>query len=294
MNTERNTTGGTPLRPLLVVKLGGAANVPHDAALDDIAGRVREGARLVIVHGGSAEADRLGKDVGHPPRTLTSPSGHTSRHTDPRTRELFVMATALVNRTLVGALQRRGIHAAGISGLDGALLAGERKTALRTVHEGRVRVVRDDWSGKITRCNPGILRALLDTGHTPVVAPLAMTTDGDPLNVDGDRAAAAIAAAVSADHATSLVMLTGARGLYRAFPDERTRIAAASIDNFDSLLGFAQGRMKRKVVAAREALEGGAQEVAIGSARGIAPITSAMNGGGTILTPHHSPTEVAQ
>ena len=78
----------------IVIKLGGAEGVDHEAALRDVAALVEEGQRVVLVHGGSAGTDRLAADVGHPRRVLYSPSGHESRHTDPRTLELFVMATA--------------------------------------------------------------------------------------------------------------------------------------------------------------------------------------------------------
>ncbi|MEM9382608.1 MAG: [LysW]-aminoadipate kinase, partial [Planctomycetota bacterium] len=180
----------------VVLKLGGAAGVDHASSLDDVAERVTRGDRIVVVHGGSDEANRLGDAVGHPARTLRSPSGHESRHTDPRTLELFVMATALVNRRIVGALQARGVDAVGLSGLDGGTLVGARKEAIRAIENGRVRVVRDDWSGRIREVHADLMRDLLDEGRVPVLAPVAMTERGEPLNVDGDRAAAAVAGAL--------------------------------------------------------------------------------------------------
>lgn len=265
----------------VVVKLGGAADVVHDAALRDVHRLRAEGTSVVVVHGGSAEADRLGRDVGHPARRLMSPSGHESRHTDPRTLELFVMATALVNRRIVGSLQAVGTNAFGLSGLDGSLLRGRRKGALRTVENGRVKVVRDDWSGRIEVVNGELCRTLLGAGLTPVIAPLAMTAEGEPLNVDGDRAAAAVAGAIGA---SELVFLTGANGLYRSFPDPDSRVAEAEAGQFDELLGFAQGRMKRKVVASKEALDAGVGRVDIATAAGASPIMAALAGEGTVIT----------
>ncbi|MEM8712177.1 MAG: [LysW]-aminoadipate kinase [Planctomycetota bacterium] len=264
----------------LVVKLGGAEGVRHDHALRDIAELARQGVQVIVVHGGSAEANRLGLDVGHPAAVLTSPSGHESRHTDPRTLEVFVMATALVNRRLVGALQADGINAFGLSGLDGASIRGTRKSAIRSVENGRVRVVRDDWSGRIESVDSAPLRSLLRAGLTPVMAPLAMTAEGQPLNVDGDRVASAVASALRAD---ALVLLTGANGLYASFPDEGTRIACASMEHVDELIGYAEGRMKRKVLAANEALEGGVGRVAIAAASSPAPVVDALRGSGTTL-----------
>ncbi len=43
--------------------------------------------------------------------------------------------------------------------------------------------------------------------------------------------------------------------------------------------------MRRKVMAATEALEGGAVEVVVADANADAPITTALDGGGTHLLP---------
>ncbi len=277
------------VRPV-VLKLGGAAGVDHGPALDDVAARLAQHERIVIVHGGSAETDRLGNAVGHPARTLHSPGGHASRHTDPRTLELFVMATALVNRRIVGALQARGIDAVGLSGLDGATLLGERKRAIRTVENGRVRIVRDDWSGRIREARSEFIEDILAAERVPVLAPLAMTERGEPLNVDGDRAAAAIAGALGAE---ALVLLTGVPGLMRSFPDAGTLIHGADFAEIESLLECAQGRMKRKIIAAREALEAGVDRVIIAASNVDAPLSAALAGNGTTIA-RECVTEVAR
>lgn len=264
----------------LVIKLGGAEGIDPSAALDDVGRLAEAGRRVVLVHGGSAETDRLARDVGHGARSLQSPGGHTSRYTDPRTLELFVMATALVNRRLVGGLQARGVDAAGLSGLDGATLQGERKGAVRHVENGRMRVIRDDWSGRIRGVDPGLLQDMLEAGRVPVLAPLAMTERGEPLNVDGDRAAAAVAGALGR---SELVILTGVPGLMRSFPDPASLVEWASASEMEALLGYAKGRMKRKVLAAQEALDGGVSRVAISAAEGATPVWNALDGAGTTI-----------
>lgn len=262
----------------IVIKLGGAQGVDHEAALRDVAALVEEGQRVVLVHGGSAETDRLAADVGHPRRVLHSPSGHESRHTDPRTLELFVMATALVNRRIVGALRALGVRAAGVSGLDGGLLVGRRKGALRAVVDGRVRVIRDDWSGRIESVDASLVQGLVEGGFVPVVAPIAGTIMGEPLNVDGDRAAAALAGALDA---RALLLATAVPGLMERFPDPESLVRTATLGEIDRLLDCAEGRMKRKVLAAREALEAGVERAVIAAAGGDTPVRDALAGGGT-------------
>jgi len=261
-----------------VVKIGGAANVDVDAACADVAALVREGERLVLVHGGSDAATRLGEALGHPPRFVTSPSGHTSRLTDERTLEIFVMATAALNRRIVSGLQARGVDAFGLSGIDGRALRARRKEAIRVVEDGRVRLVRDDWTGTPESANAVLLGSLLDAGHTPVLAPIGMGAGGEALNVDGDRAAALVAAAL---RARSLVLLTAVPGLLRAFPDEGSLVRRLAADEIEDAIEWAGGRMKKKVLAAREALAGGVERVVIAGSGGSRPLRDALDGGGT-------------
>jgi len=108
---------------------------------------------------------------------------------------------------------------------------------------------------------------------------LAVSEKGEMLNVDADRAAAMVAAAMQAD---TLVLLTGAPGLLRAFPDESTLIPRLPAARLDEAMEYAQGRMKKKVLAAREALEGGVPRVIIADGRREErPLLRALEGAGT-------------
>ncbi|HUN22868.1 MAG TPA: [LysW]-aminoadipate kinase [Anaerolineales bacterium] len=266
----------------IVIKIGGADGVPIEPTCADIAAQVQAGKPVVVVHGGSGLANSLGEQIGHPPRFVTSESGHTSRYTDARTLEIFLMATGLLNRQIVAQLQGLGCNAFGLSGLDGKTLQARRKEMLRIVENGKRKVLRDDFTGTIEQVAADGLSLLLSAGFTPVVAPLAISQLNEPLNVDGDRAAAAIAAAL---HAQTLVLLTNVTGLYRNFPDEASLIASLPASKLpEALEQYAQGRMKRKVLAAQEALQGGVAQVVISSARVPNPLSHALNGGGTQIS----------
>ena len=274
MNTQQHT---------LVIKLSGSAGIDYDVACEDVAALVHEGARVVLVHGGSQRANELGEQLGFLPRFLTSPSGHTSRYTDLRTRDIYVMATSALNANLVCWLQARGANALGLSGLDGRLLSGQRKDAIRAIDEetGRVRVIRDDYSGTIDGVNASLLETLLDAGTVPVVAPVAISSAHEPLNVDGDRAAAAIATAIGA---TELIILSNVAGLMRTYPDESTLVPVVTREHLGEALAWAQGRMKRKVIGVEEALSGGVRQVRLADGRVSNPVSAALAGHGTLFT----------
>jgi acetylglutamate/LysW-gamma-L-alpha-aminoadipate kinase len=265
----------------IIIKLGGAAGVNAESVLDDVAGLVAEGWPVVLVHGTSAAADALAARAGVTVRQITSPSGHVSRYTDPEMLELYVAAAAgQMNKTLVAQLQQRGCNAAGLSGVDGRLLLARRKEAVRAVENGRQRIIRDDYTGQIEGANGGLLRLLLAAGYTPVIAPLALGIQGERLNVDGDRAAAALATALAAD---ALIILSNVPGLLADFPDETSLIRHVDPARLDLVEGLAQGRMKKKLLAAREALSGGVQAVILADSRRPNPLRAALAGEGTVI-----------
>jgi acetylglutamate/LysW-gamma-L-alpha-aminoadipate kinase len=266
---------------MIVIKVGGSAGINYDLVCDDIAALVKDGHRLVLIHGGSDETNRISTQLGKPPRILTSPQGFTSRYTDAETLDIFAMVYAgKMNTRIVERLQKRGVNAVGLSGLDGRALEGPRKASVRAVVDGRQVLVRDDYTGKVERVNARLLRLLLDHGFVPVLSPPACSTDGEAINVDGDRAAAMVAAALGAKQ---LIILSNVPGLLRAFPDERTLISHIRYGELDQALGFAEGRMKKKVLGASEALAAGVQQVVFGDARVERPIFAAMGGRGTVI-----------
>src|SRR6266566_3699388 len=218
---------------MLVVKVGGAEGNRIDNVLVDLAPR-RD---YVLVHGGSNEVDQLAEALGRPIRWITSPSGVVSRYTD-----LFTMAlTGKLNTAIVSRLQSLGAPAVGLSGVDGGLLLGRRKEAVRTVDHGRVLLVKDDHSGTVEQVNASLIQLLFDAGYVPVISPPGVTPQGELINADADRVAAQIAVAMKAE---TLVLLTNVPGLLREPSDPSSLIAEVPKARLSAFQDFAYGRMK--------------------------------------------------
>jgi acetylglutamate/LysW-gamma-L-alpha-aminoadipate kinase len=165
--------------------------------------------------------------------------------------------------------------------MDGRLLEGKRKSALRIKEGGKLKVLRGEYSGIIERVNVDLLRTLLEAGYVPVVAPVAISYQGEGLNVDGDRAAAAVGKALRAEH---VVILSNVPGLLRDVCDESSLIPAIPSGKArDYLDRYAKGRMKRKVLGALEALQDGVGQVIIADGRVEQPLRRALEGQGTVL-----------
>jgi acetylglutamate/LysW-gamma-L-alpha-aminoadipate kinase len=266
------------MREITVVKCGGNAAVDPLAVAGDVAELTRDGGQIVLVHGGSADIDRLAGRMGVPSRRLLAPDGISARYTDSDTLEVVHLALAgLAKPRLVGALGAAGVSAVGLTGIDGGLLTARRKTAHRALVDGRRVLIRDDHSGRITKVNDRLLRTLLEAGQVPVVSPPALAEDGRPVNTDADRAAAAVAAGLGAER---LVLLTGAPGVLEDPADEHSvlDLCTVPVSGPPPHLG---GGMGLKLVAAREALLGGVREVLIADGRCSAPVRAALAGRAT-------------
>ncbi|ELZ54556.1 MULTISPECIES: acetylglutamate/acetylaminoadipate kinase [Halorubrum] len=271
--------------PPVVVKVGGAKAVDPAGAVGDVAHLVANGRRVVVVHGGSTVVDETLERLDIEPEYVESASGVTGRFTDAETMEAFAMAMAgKLNTELTAQFRSAGVDAVGLSGVDGGLLSGPRKSAVRVVEDGKKKIRRGDHSGKIESVNGDLLGDLLADGYTPVVSPPMAGDEGDgevtPVNADADRAAAAVAGALGAD----LVLLTDVSGVYADPDDPETRIdAAATPDELAAVEDAAEGFMGKKVMAAREALSGGSGRVVIADANVRDPVVAALGGAGTTV-----------
>ena len=260
---------------MLVLKIGGS--MADNAALlaSDIASLVASGEKVVLVHGGGPQVTALEKAVGREPTYIYSKEGFKSRHTDEKTIQNFVMAVGGgVNTSLVLQLRKSGVNAVGVSASSGIVFA--KRKILVSVENSKERMVRDDYSGKISRIDSAPLLALLERGFVPIVAPIALGEEFEPLNIDGDRAAAAIASSLRAE---KLILFTDVEGYFRNFPNDL--VANATSVEIPAFQKGASAGMKRKLVATSEALLGGVPEVIICSGTKDKPATSALNGGGT-------------
>lgn len=265
---------------LIVVKVGGSIleEVPHELVSD--IKKVLSDHQLVLVHGGGKGVTEIASKLGKEQKFVFSPTGFRSRYTDKETMEIFTMVMAgRINKKLVSALQKQKIPVVGLSGLDGFLVRAKRKKRLVIVDErGRKRVIDGGYTGKVNQINASLLQLLLENGYVPLVSPVAVSEEFEPLNVDADRTAAYIAGALKAD---KLVLLTDVEGLTL---DDKL-VSRLSVSEVEKALPKIGGGMITKVYAAQEALNQGVGEVVICSGVRENPISSSLkHNGGTVIS----------
>jgi [amino group carrier protein]-L-2-aminoadipate 6-kinase len=281
---ERACDSPGSIRPeTFLIKLGGSLDGEIRRACADVHALWSQGHRIVIVHGGSAEANQLSRELGRPEQYLTSADGQQrARYTDPVTLDTLTLAMlGRVKPRLVAGLARLGVPAVSLCGIDGGLLPATRTPPVRArVADGELRVVRDDMTGRVATVNPDLLLLLLGRGYVPVVSPPVLGPAGEPLSTDADRLAATIAAGLPA---AWLIVLSNVPGLLRDPADEATLVRQVPATGIDEYLALASGRMRVKLKAAAEAARAGVSHVVLADGRRDGPVLAARAGAGTAI-----------
>jgi acetylglutamate kinase len=233
---------------MFVVKLGGRTQ--NDPALPAALAALwhQSGGRVVIVHGGGDQISALQRLRGEEPVFI----GGRRVTTDTALELVRMVLSGLANKQMVSSLVAAGAPAVGISGEDAGLLRATPIDAATFGHSGTPAAV-----------NVGVVQALLSTGYLPVISPVAARDDASvagAYNVNGDDAAAAIAAALRADELFLMAdvpgVLDGSKTLVPRLTLEETQALVAS--------GVAGGGMAAKLDACAAALAGGVSRVRIG------------------------------
>ena len=256
---------------MITIKIGGSVvDDLHPSTISDIK-KVAETEGIIIVHGGGKEVTKVCRQLGKEPRFVTSPSGIKSRYTDKETAEIFTMVmSGRINKTIVQMLQKNGINAIGLSGVDAKVIQADRKKKLLIVNEkGRKQAIDGGYTGKIREINSGFIKSLLEQGLTPVISPIAMSEESEFLNVDGDRAAAYVAGRVGCD---KVLFITNVDGLMM---DDKLvpKLTLAEAKEIRPKIGPG---MEKKILASTEALDMGVKQALIGNGQRENPITAAI------------------
>jgi len=156
---------------MITIKIGGSVvDDLHPSTISDIK-KIAESEGIIIVHGGGKEVTKVCKQLGKEPKFVTSPSGIKSRYTDKETAEIFTMVmSGRINKTIVQMLQKNGINAIGLSGVDAKVIEADRKKKLLIVNEkGRKQAIDGGYTGKIKNVNSELIKLLLKQVLTPVI-----------------------------------------------------------------------------------------------------------------------------
>lgn len=236
----------------VVVKYGGSAMIDENIKrmmMEDITILKLLGINIVLVHGGGPFINEVLKKMNKEPKFVNG-----LRYTDDETMEIVEMVlSGKINKQIVNDLQKLGIKATGISGKDGMTLEA-KKIDKDGEDLGQV--------GEIINVDNSLIKALLDNGQVPIMAPVGSDKLGNTFNINADYGAVAVAASLEAQ---KLVFVTDVKGVMKDVKDPDSLISCMDIkearENIKS--GIINGGMIPKVECCIDAVESGVETVHI-------------------------------
>ncbi len=234
---------------IVVVKYGGNAMVNEtlkQQVMEDMVLLSLVGVKVVLVHGGGPEINDLTARLGKKSQFVNG-----LRVTDAETLEIALMVlTGKVNKSLVNLLQMNGGRAVGLSGIDGRLI------------EAKMKDPQLGFVGKITGVNIEPVTDLLEKGYIPVVSTIGCDTEGNIYNINGDTAAAFVAAGLKAHR---LIMMTDIAGVLKEKDDPNSLIPELTVSQAKELFErkIIDGGMIPKVECCIDAIKMGVESVSI-------------------------------
>ncbi|HYV25870.1 MAG TPA: acetylglutamate kinase [Pyrinomonadaceae bacterium] len=230
-----------------VVKFSGKVTEDRDHLIslcEELALMHQVGIRICVIHGGGKQLSELAKKMGVEQTIIEG-----RRVTDDETLEMAKMIFAgKINTDILAALRHRGIHAVGLSGVDGNIVHAERRPPREIVDRATGESAQIDFGhvGDILEIDVRLLTVLLDHDYLPVVSSLGADAEGKVFNINADTIASAIAIQLKAE---KLVLLSDVDGIYLKTGEPQTKLSRLSADEAEELInnGSATGGMIPKL-----------------------------------------------
>ncbi|HEY8205362.1 MAG TPA: acetylglutamate kinase, partial [Pyrinomonadaceae bacterium] len=194
--------------------------------------------------GGGKQLSELAKKMGVEQTIIEG-----RRVTDDETLEMAKMIFAgKINTDILAALRHRGIHAVGLSGVDGNIVHAERRPPREVVDRKTGESTEVDFGhvGDIIEIDSSLLTVLLDHGYLPVISSLGADAEGKVFNINADTIASEIAVQLEAE---KLVLLSDVDGIFLRAGQSETKLSRLTAAEAKALIddGSATGGMIPKL-----------------------------------------------
>ncbi|HUR97131.1 MAG TPA: acetylglutamate kinase [Pyrinomonadaceae bacterium] len=177
------------------------------------------GIRVCVIHGGGKQLTELARKLGVVQTVIEG-----RRVTDDDTLELAKMIfRGKINTEILAALRNSGIHAVGLSGIDGGVIKAERRPLKDVLNRrtGETETVDYGHVGDIVEVDTRLINLLLESEYLPVISSLGADDEGKVYNINADTIASEIAVRLRAE---KLILLSDVNGIYLDPSDSSTKI----------------------------------------------------------------------
>src|SRR5207249_467761 len=189
------------------------------------------GIRICVIHGGGKQLSDLAKKLGVVQTVIEG-----RRVTDDDTLDLAKMIfRGKINTEILAALRNRGVHAVGLSGLDGGVIKAERRPPKDVLNRvtGEMETVDFGHVGDIVEVDVRLIDLLLENGYLPVISSLGADDEGKVYNINADTIASEVAAELGAE---KLILLSDINGIYLDEKDENSKISRLTVSHAEELI----------------------------------------------------------
>jgi acetylglutamate kinase len=211
---------------------------------EEIALLHRVGIRVCVIHGGGKQLTELAARLGVVQTVIEG-----RRVTDDNTLELAKMIfRGKINTEILSALRNRGVHAVGLSGIDGGVIRAQRRPPKDILNRstGEKQTVDFGHVGDVIEVDKSLIVLLLENDYLPVISSLGADDEGRIYNINADTIAAEVAVSLEAE---KLILLTDVNGIFLDPNDKTTKIDRLSSTEAEKMIleGKATGGMVPKL-----------------------------------------------
>jgi acetylglutamate kinase len=243
----------------IVIKYGGHAMLDEDlkeSFARDVLMMKYIGINPVVVHGGGPQIGSYLKKLGKESRFVQG-----MRVTDEETMNIVEMVlVGMVNKEIVGLINRHGGKAVGLSGKDGNLIEAEKYyLSEERAKDTPPEIIDIGLVGRVTKINAALITSLAKDGFIPIIAPTGVGEHGETFNINADLVAGEVAAALQAE---KMILLTDVEGV---LDQDKHLINTMSDQDARRMIetGVVEGGMFPKVKCCIKALRGGVRKAHI-------------------------------
>ena len=166
--------------------------------------------KKILVHGGGSMATKIGNRLG-----LQEKKVDGRRITDDNFLEVVTMVYGgLINKQIVGILQKLGCNALGLTGADGDYIRARKREKTSEIDFG--------WVGDPINVRTFFLTKFLKDEIVPVAAPLTHDGNGNILNTNADTIAATLTAALTENYYVDLIYAFELNGVMENLSDKKS------------------------------------------------------------------------
>ena len=237
----------------IVIKYGGNAMTDEklkQSFARDIVMMKLIGLNPIVVHGGGPQIGSLLEQLN-----IESHFINGMRVTDSKTMDVVEMVLGgMVNKEIVGLINKNGGKAIGLTGKDGNLLkATKLKVKRKSPEMATSEIIDIGHVGEVQSVNDELLNMLTNSDYIPVIAPIGVDKDGTSYNINADLVAGTVAEVMQAE---KLILLTNIAGLMNK---EGVVLTGLSTSQVDDLIedGTIHGGMLPKIGCALSAVKSG-------------------------------------